>query len=105
MTDPDNETDELLFREAAIKSLTWRDQGKVIAYLPPAWWWLCSFLLAAVIVVAVFISIGTYARKESVYGILRNSAGEMRVRPTQTGIIDAILVQPGQQVRKGQPLA
>lgn len=97
--------EENLFREEAIKSLSYRRNGQAVSYYIPAWRRIGLILLAFVAVGCTFIYFGTYARKESVPGVLRNSVGEVRVLAFRPGTVDKLLVAEGDRVAKGQVLA
>lgn len=96
---------ERLFREAALRSLTYRDNGKVVSHFIPTWWHLGAFLLFIVAMLALIVIFAPYARKESVYGVLRNSAGEVRVLAFRPGTVEELFVAEGDMVVKGQTLA
>ena len=97
--------EELLFRRAAVQSLTYRDNGRVVSYFIPAWWHLGVFLLCVVVLLAILVVFAPYARKESVYGVLHNSAGEVRVLAFRPGTVERLFVAEGDMVVEGQALA
>ena len=53
----------------------------------------------------VFLTTATYARKETVRGILKPVGGEARVLATQGGVLRALYVAEGALVERGTPLA
>jgi len=61
-----------------------------------------ALLVAAAV---VFLSTATYARKETVRGILKPVGGETRVLATQGGVLRALYVAEGALVERGTPLA
>lgn len=67
---------------------------------------ILSFALVAVVILAaVFASIATYARKETVAGWLAPVEGMIRLEARQGGVVDSLHVQEGQVVHAGQPIA
>ena len=63
-------------------------------------------LLAALACAVTFLVTATYARKETVRGILRPTSGEVRVFPTQRGgTVRTVAVREGELVEKGALLA
>ena len=53
----------------------------------------------------MFLTTATYARKETVRGILKPVGGEARVLATQGGVLRALYVAEGALVERGTPLA
>lgn len=65
-----------------------------------------TLALAAVVVFAgVLLATATYARKETVAGWLTPSSGLIRLSARQGGVIEAIHVAEGQDVKAGEPIA
>ena len=58
-----------------------------------------------IVAVGVFLTTATYARKETVRGILKPVGGEARVLATQGGVLRALYVAEGALVERGTPLA
>ena len=96
--------DEQLYRQEALDALKYKDHGRPIAYYPQSWSIITTFILAMVIVAAIFIAIGTYARKEEVQGLLKSSLSESRVFANRSGTLQQLLVNDGDLVTKDQPL-
>ncbi|MEM0955168.1 MAG: HlyD family efflux transporter periplasmic adaptor subunit [Pseudomonadota bacterium] len=94
-----------LFRREVLQARRARLEGDVL--LLPRW---PHVLLAAglslwVVAAAVFLTQGQYARKETVRGWLEPAAGLVQVYPQAAGRVARLLVQPGDPVHVGMPLA
>lgn len=81
-----------------------RLEGVVSLIQPPLFKTLTWLILTLVLSSLVFLSMGSYARKERVSGILQPSSGLLKLSAGQSGIISELLVQEGQWVDKEQPL-
>jgi len=94
-----------LFRREAVEHATRRLHGDVAIAIPASV--TISLILLAVVVVAAlaFASLSSYARKETVPGWLVPSQGLVRVAPREPGSVAEILVQEGDIVQAGTPLA
>lgn len=95
---------EQLFRQEVIDKRKHRLSGVVSLVQPPIFKYLAVLLLTVVVVSLVFLALGSYTRKETVTGILQPDSGLLRLSAPQAGIVTELLVQEGQQVKKGQPL-
>ncbi len=93
-----------LFRQAAIDERKYRLSGVVSLVQPPIFKYLALLLLIVIVISAVFLSLGSYTRKEAVSGILQPDTGLLRLSAPQAGIVTELLVHEGQQVTKNQPL-
>jgi membrane fusion protein len=70
--------------------------------MPRSWTAVTALLLGIVGAAAVFLTTGSYARKETARGILRPTDGEVRVFPTtRGGTVRAVAVREGELVEKG----
>lgn len=65
---------------------------------------LTWLLLLIVTVAVIYLANAQYSRKQTVSGVLQPSAGVVRLQLAESGIIGALLVREGEQVRRGQPL-
>jgi membrane fusion protein len=61
-------------------------------------------LVGIIAIAAVWVSVGTYARIETVPGMLVTSAPSAKVVALQPGVVSQLAVQEGQLVRKGDRL-
>jgi len=96
---------QLLFRQEAIDFQQHNRQWGQVALLQPlptkiiAW-----FIVAAVAIIAIFLFVAQYSRKETVIGYLMPTAGTAKIFASQQGTIREIYVKEGQEVEEAQPL-
>ncbi|WP_413992058.1 HlyD family secretion protein [Labrys okinawensis] len=94
-----------LFRGEAIAAMQKTEFGAPVASRPMAWTvMLCLFLIFGAATITV-LSLVKFARKETAYGALNFSKGELRVLPARGGVVRELYVSEGQAVRQGDPLA
>ncbi|WP_439375361.1 HlyD family efflux transporter periplasmic adaptor subunit [Bradyrhizobium sp. DASA03120] len=94
-----------LFRQEAIDFLRQRHSWGEVVALQPLSTTILSWSFAGVIVLIVcFLSIASYARKETVVGYLTPSSGTAKIFVPQQGFIKEIKVKEGQEVAEGDPL-
>lgn len=93
-----------LFRQEAIDKKKHRLSGVVSLVQPPIFKALALLLVTMTIVALVFLSLGNYTRKETVFGVVQPDSGVIRLSAPQAGIVSELLVAEGQQVEQGQPL-
>jgi membrane fusion protein len=93
-----------LFRQAVLDKRKHRLSGVISLVQPPIFKYLTLLLLSVVVISLIFLSIGSYTRKETVSGILQPDTGLLRLGAPQAGIVTELLVQEGEAVIKGQPL-
>jgi membrane fusion protein len=93
------------FRPEALENERHRLSGEVILAVPLSEaslaWGLAVLLAAAVI----FASLATYARKNTVTGVLVPDGGLIRVVARDVGVVEDIHVTEGQEVRDGAAIA
>ena len=94
-----------LFRREVIEFQRDHRQWGEVALLQPlstkvAVW----FVAASVVLVAVFLFLAPYARKETVSGYLTPTAGTARIYAPQHGIVSGVHIDEGQEVREGHSL-
>jgi membrane fusion protein len=94
-----------LFRQEAIEfQRGQRDFGE-IALLQPVSTKLLAWLLIGIVTVAiVFLCFAQFSRKQTVSGFLIPAAGTLKVFPNREGVVTALYVKEGQQVKAGDPL-
>jgi membrane fusion protein len=95
---------EQLFRQEVIDKRKYRLSGVVSLVQPPVFKYLTLLILTIVIISIVFLTLGSYTRKETVSGILQPDAGLLKLKAPQVGVITELLVSEGQKVKKGDPL-
>ena len=94
-----------LFRHEALEFQQINRQWGQVSLLQPlstkvtGWFIACAVGLAV-----VFLFVAPYARKETVAGYLRPSAGTAKIFAAQQGTIKDVYVKEGQEVEEGQPL-
>jgi len=95
---------EQLFRQEVIDKRKYRLSGVVSLIQPPVFKYLTLLILTIVIISIVFLTLGSYTRKETVSGILQPDAGLLKLKAPQIGVITELLVREGQKVKKGDAL-
>lgn len=96
--------EQSLFRPEVRRSLQDRQWGRVSLLQPLSSKILCWGLVATAAMIAAFLSVADYARKETVTGYLAPTAGVVKIVAPRPGIIRAIHVKEGQRIEAGQPL-
>jgi membrane fusion protein len=93
-----------LFRSEVLGSSTGRLHGEVIFSQPLSTKLFVGALFSIVAISGVWVSIGTYARIETVPGMLVTSVPSAKVVALQPGVVSELAVQEGQLVRSGERL-
>jgi membrane fusion protein len=94
-----------LFRQEAVEFQQQHRQWGEVALLQPLSMKLAVwFIAASVVLIAIFLFLAPYARKETAPGYLTPTAGTARIYASQPGIVSAVHVQEGQDIQEGQPL-
>jgi membrane fusion protein len=94
-----------LFRQEVVEFQRDHRQWGEVALLQPASTKVAAwFVASSVALIAVFLFLAPYARKETVYGYLTPTAGTARIYAPQHGIVSGVHVEEGQEVKEGQPL-
>jgi len=99
----DDDTGALL-RAEALQHSSEGAFGQPVAQMPMSWTFLTTVLIAAVAAAAILLGLNSYARKETVRGILMPASGEVQVTAPDRGVIRRIYVNEGDVVRAGQIL-
>lgn len=94
-----------LFRQEALEAQRDRLQGQVV--LLPHWPHaaVSIFLLLWVAAALIFLTQSNYSRRETVRGWLEPASGVIRIYPQSEGQLASLLVEAGDTVSAGQPLA
>ncbi len=92
-----------LYRAEAVEAAGERF-GAPVRPMGIAGWSLTAFMVCLFLAIAVFLVIGRYTRKETVFGVLQPTAGAARVTALATGVVTDVRVTDGQMVRAGDPL-
>ena len=93
-----------LFREEVVASRKDRLHGEVVLSQPLSTRILVAALFAIIAIAALWVSLGTYARIETVPGILVTDLPSAKVVANQNGTVVELAVSEGQSVKKGDPL-
>ena len=93
-----------LFRSEAIEHQSDRLHGEVVLSQPLSTRLFAGALFGIVAIAAVWVNVGTYARIETVPGMLVTSVPSAKVVATQPGVVRELAVVEGQLVRKGERL-
>jgi len=95
---------ENLFRQEVADNKKYRLEGTISLVQPPLFKVLTLLILFVLIISLVFLSLGSYTRKEKVSGILQPNTGLIKLGAPQSGIVSEILVKEGQLVKRNQPI-
>ena len=93
-----------LFRQEVIENRQYRLDGSVLLSQPLSTHLLSFALFSIVGLAAVWLTFSTYARVETVPGILVTDKSSSKIMPLQNGIVAELAVQEGQMVAKGERL-
>lgn len=100
-----NSPDGKLFRSEVLRARTDRLHGNINIATPVAWQLISGILFAGVVVLVGFLAFASYARTETVAGIITLDKGTPAIVASRSGIVTNIRVKEGQHVRVGQQLA
>lgn len=93
-----------LFREEVLASRKDRLHGEVVLSQPLSTRVLVAVLFAIIAIAALWLSLGTYARVETVSGVLVTDVPSAKVVAIQSGTVTELVANEGQSVEKGDPL-
>ncbi|WP_296720722.1 HlyD family efflux transporter periplasmic adaptor subunit [Erythrobacter sp.] len=93
-----------LFRKEALEQQNDRLHGEVVFTQPLSTKLFAGSLFGIIAIAAVWVSVGTYARIETVPGMLVTSVPSAKVVALQPGVVSELAVQEGQLIRKGDRL-
>ena len=93
-----------LFRLEAIEYQRKRAWAGTTTTPPMAMWVLTAFLATSVAAAGIFLSLGTYAQKETVPGYLTPVSGVAKLMPDMPGTVTELYVADGDTVSTGQHL-
>lgn len=94
-----------LFRAEALAANETRQFGSPSGFHPLAWTVLTALLVSILAAAAIFLTTQSYARKETVRGVLRAETGEVRAFAHRGGTVRRLLVREGDVVAAGAVLA
>lgn len=93
-----------LFRTEAFEQQNDRLHGEVVFTQPLPAKLFAGSLFGIITIAAIWVSVGTYARIETVPGMLITSVPSAKVVALQPGVVSELPVREGQLVRKGDRL-
>jgi membrane fusion protein len=93
-----------LFRMEAVEFQRKRAWAGTTTTPPVAMWVLTAFLAISVAAAGIFLSLGTYAQKETVPGYLTPVTGISKVMPDTPGVVTELYAADGDTVSSGQHL-
>lgn len=96
--------EEPLFRPQVLESNESRLHGEVVFTQPLSTRLFVAALFAIITIAAIWVSIGTYARIETVPGLLVTKKPSAKVMARQPGTVASLLVEEGVIVAKGDRL-
>ncbi|HET9865160.1 MAG TPA: HlyD family efflux transporter periplasmic adaptor subunit [Steroidobacteraceae bacterium] len=100
----DAESKKSLFRIEHLKHLTQRLHGDIGIALPVSWQVIGYFLFAVLLVALAFVCTASYARVETVTGVVTLDKGVISIVPSRSGIVTELPVREGSVVRPGDTL-
>ncbi|KID55509.1 toxin [Pseudoalteromonas luteoviolacea] len=95
---------ENLFRKEVLENKRHRLEGAVSLVQPPVFKTLTFLILSVVIISIIYLTLGSYARKERVTGVLEPNTGVLSMVASQEGVIAEVLVEEGQLVQANQAI-
>jgi len=93
-----------LFRKEAVKAHRQHLLGEAVLSQPLSFSVLALLLVVISATTITFISIGSYARKETVQGFLSPDKGIVRIHAPRIGVVGQLHAREGQLVNAGDPL-
>jgi membrane fusion protein len=93
-----------LFREEALDAQRGSWLGAISLAQPAPLWVMTTAAVAAALAIALLLTLGSYTRRSSVTGRLVPARGVATLLAPATGVVAALEVSEGAQVRAGQPL-
>lgn len=94
-----------LFRQEVVEAQSRRLHGEVILQQSLPTRIITAVIVAVVIVAVLWAVIGRYARVETARGVLVPANGYSKIYALRPGVVSALMVRDGDQVRLGQKLA
>lgn len=100
-----NPPDEKLFRSEVLRARTDRLHGSINIATPIAWQLISALLFGGLVILAGFLAFASYARTETVAGLITLDKGTPAIVASRSGTVTDIRVREGQHVRAGEQLA
>lgn len=99
-----NEFDKSLFRKDAVDNSQTRFFGQILLHRPYSISLLTVFFSTIFVFIFLFFIFFSYGRKINVSGALLPADGIIRILASESGVIDEVLVQENQVIKKGNLL-
>lgn len=93
-----------LFRKEVVEASQDRLHGEVVLSQPLSTKLFAGALFGILAIAAIWVSVGTYARVETVPGILITDLPSAKIVAPQQGVVVQLNVSEGQEVEQGTPL-
>lgn len=94
-----------MFRREVLDQKRDRLTGDVFIAVPLGWHVVGGLLLLIVAVSGLFLSVAGYSRVETVTGAIMPDSGLSSILPSRPGVLTQVLVEEGEYVAAGAPLA
>lgn len=94
-----------LFRDEVLALRRENLHGTINLSVPVGWHVIAASLAAIVVVAALFLLTASYSRTEVATGSVLPATGILQIVPPRQGRVEAVLVEEGQVVRRGELLA
>lgn len=91
-----------MFRQEALNNRKWKSTAVLFSSVPT--WMVFSICLFLVIIFLLFVSLGSYTRRENVVGEIIMQSHPIILSSSKSGYISERYVSLHQQVKKGDPL-
>lgn len=93
-----------LFRQEVIDAGRQRLTGTVVAAVPPSARLYTALILAVVLALGLLLTLGSYAKRAQVRGVIAYSQGVARITSPGEAKVEKVLVREGQNVAADAPL-
>ncbi len=93
-----------LFRSEVFEHRKEKLHGNVHMALPISWQIIGALLFAIIVIAAIFLSLASYSRIETVAGIITPTGGISQITSARTRVITDIKINDGQDVDAGHVL-
>ena len=93
-----------MFRSEVETFKTARIEGGAFIAIPIAWTTVALFLAITLVAITGFLASASYARVETVTGIIEPDKGMALITPTRSGVLVSVALNEGERVTKGQLL-
>jgi membrane fusion protein len=100
----DAESRTTLFRSQHLRHLTQRLHGEISLALPVSWQVVGCFLSGLLAAALAFICTASYARVETIVGVITLDKGVVSIMPSRPGIVTQLIVREGAEVNPGDQL-